>query len=154
MAELAAEWARRRPEGMRGLIWYRLPVGNDALNWRWVTLAAVMRGEKPAAKLVVEARKSQTGLIEVDMINEGSGDSDGPVRLEVKAIGGARHPRLVARDALPPFEAQQRGDDTIFEANSIRLAAGERRMAGWIRFSENTEVHLDIQPIRQSRLID
>src|SRR5439155_25472501 len=74
MARLVNEWTVDRPDALRGIIWYRLPVTGDRRNWSWPTLAAVMAGRVPVAKLSADLRKPQPGLAEIDLINEGDGD--------------------------------------------------------------------------------
>ena len=48
-AELIRGWTRSRPRELDGLIWYRLPVEGDRLDWTWPTLRAVMAGRAPEA---------------------------------------------------------------------------------------------------------
>jgi hypothetical protein len=47
IAGLVHEWTIDRPDHLSGVIWYRLPNDDDDLNWRWPTLAAVMKGQAP-----------------------------------------------------------------------------------------------------------
>ena len=47
LAALVQGWTARRPAAMRGVIWYRLPVATDSLNWRWPTLGALLAGRIP-----------------------------------------------------------------------------------------------------------
>ncbi len=47
LAELVRDWTASRPAAMRGVIWYRLPVGSDKFNWNWPKLEAVMTGRGP-----------------------------------------------------------------------------------------------------------
>ena len=44
ISALIREWTANRPQAMRGVIWYRMPVATDKHNWDWRTLDAVMRG--------------------------------------------------------------------------------------------------------------
>jgi hypothetical protein len=44
LAELVRDWRASRPAAMRGVIWYRLPVGSDKFNWNWSKLDEVMKG--------------------------------------------------------------------------------------------------------------
>jgi len=39
---LVKQWTTSRPAAMRGVIWYRLPVSTDNLNWRWPTLREII----------------------------------------------------------------------------------------------------------------
>ncbi len=43
MAQLVRTWNMDRPATMQGVIWYRMPVAGDRLNWAWPTLARVMK---------------------------------------------------------------------------------------------------------------
>lgn len=45
LGELIRAWTASRPAPMNGVIWYRLPVATDRLNWTWPQLQQVMRGE-------------------------------------------------------------------------------------------------------------
>ena len=47
MADLVHHWQQSHPRSMTGLIWFRLPVASDRMNWRWETLASVMQGRPP-----------------------------------------------------------------------------------------------------------
>ncbi len=42
MANLVQRWTTSRPQAMRGIIWYRLPVATDKFNWRWETLRDIV----------------------------------------------------------------------------------------------------------------
>jgi hypothetical protein len=44
LSELMRIWTHRRPQALRGVIWYRLPVATDRHNWDWPTLDRVRRG--------------------------------------------------------------------------------------------------------------
>ena len=37
MADLVHHWQQSHPRSMTGLIWFRLPVASDRMNWRWET---------------------------------------------------------------------------------------------------------------------
>jgi hypothetical protein len=102
MAELIRTWSTSRPGNMAGVIWYRLPIDEDRLNWRWPTLAAVMAGRSPQAHLHAELRKSDRGLVEVDLVN--AGDADAPLesaRVQVEW----NNAQLVGSDTSDGFHA-------------------------------------------------
>jgi hypothetical protein len=141
MAALVREWTADRPAALRGAIWYRLPVGTDALNWRRATLDAVRAGRVPRALLRAEARRPQPGLVEIDLVNDGDGDAAlAGATLSVR-WDAAR--RLVAADALAGFE---RGDERpgmlslrgMPATPAGRLRPGERRFVGWMRLEGET----------------
>ena len=144
LAELVQNWATNRPNALRGIIWYRLPVPGDTLNWRWPTLAALLDGRAPRESLRTVTRRVEPGLIEVSLVNEG--ELDLSTRLSVAARWQAA--RLVAGDALRGFELLEAGASAAeFQTKSspCRLSPGDRRIVGWLRFDREVEVELEIQ---------
>jgi len=154
MAELVRSWSRRRPASMTGIIWYRLPVEQDTLNWRWITLERVMRGETPVPHLRASTAQTPPGLVEVDLFNDGSADAAGDVTVDVAVAGG----RCVAGDGMNGFVL--RHDDAgriVFQRDpdaSPAIPAGGRLKAGWLRFADAVEVRnavVEDNPRRVSR---
>ncbi len=47
IAPIVARLHKWPPKGCIGLVWFRMPVGTDTLNWSWPVLDAVMKGERP-----------------------------------------------------------------------------------------------------------
>ena len=145
MAELVRHWSGTRPATLTGVIWYRLPTERDALNWRWPTLAAVMQGRAPQAKLTAELRRPEAGLVEVELTNTGEADHAGPVAVVLRWPAGA----LLASDALGGFgkvDATARSLQLRAQGQSLRLAPGERRAVGWLRFKDHADVEVQILP--------
>lgn len=142
MAGLVRQWSLDRPDLLKGIIWYRLPVAGDKLNWSWPALASVMAGNDPRPRLRPEARYPQPGLVEVDLVNSGSGDYDGPARVNLKWKAG----KLVASDGWQGFEiVETPGVGVSFQGKSTRLPAGERRPVGWLRVDRETEVSVEYE---------
>lgn len=146
LAELVASWTRNRPAAMTGLIWYRLPVATDALNWRWVTLAAVMKGDVPRRCLRVEA----TGAEPMDLMVINDGEQDEPLPRTIDAQWNDA--RLTAADALGAYARAsgdgQRLNSLRFEQTNgttlSRLRPGERHTIGWIRCEPPVPIRLSI----------
>jgi hypothetical protein len=141
MAALVNHWSKRRPAGLKGIVWYRLPVEGDRLNWGWPALQAAMRGRAPEGKLVVQAVFTEPGLLEVALVNEGEADSilGRPVPL---AWPGAR---LLAGDGLGGFSLRENGNAraefTIESSHpAARFGPGQRRIVGWLRLDQTVEV--------------
>lgn len=146
LAPLVAELTRRHPAALTGILWYRLPVAGDRLNWTWPTLTRVMRGETPSARPVLEARPSATdpALVEYTVINTGDAAFDGPFAAAVTWTGATR----LASDTLPPFSAEDPSPATQRLATpALRLAPGERQPAGWLRLNPSpSSVHVSPSP--------
>jgi hypothetical protein len=139
MADLVGGWSADRPRCMTGLIWYRLPVSGNALNWRWTTLQSVMSGRAPHADLRAAVRRSEPGLFEVELTNDGKADA--PLASVTVRWNRAS---LVAADALGGFEQVEHDNFLIFRPSPAlaieRLAPGDRRAIAWLRLSEDKEV--------------
>jgi hypothetical protein len=142
IAGLVRGWTARRPAALQGILWYRLPVGSDRLNWSWPMLKTVMAGTIPESKLVVRTAFPEPGLLEVAFANEGDADAilDRPV---VLAWPGAR---MIAGDGLAGFQLRETGNGGAeFAIDSghpaARLAPGQRRAMGWVRLDQTVKVH-------------
>ncbi len=84
MAALVRDWTADRPASMTGVLWYRLPVAGDRLNWHGRTLAAVAAGRTPRAVLIVAAKRTEPNLSDITISNEGDADSPLPASLSVR----------------------------------------------------------------------
>lgn len=147
LAGLVREWERSRPASMRGLIWYRLPIADDTLNWRWPTLRAVMEGRMPKPGIVVTAAHPDPRLTEVFLTNEGEDDFSAPVA--ARATWG--HGRLLACDALEGFEiaGESAGKVEFKSKGGVRsLSPGSRRKIGWLRLEEEDDVKIELEGAR------
>lgn len=142
MVGLVRDWTSRPPPGLAGILWYRFPTGRDAHNWRWATLAAVMHGEFPAPVLRLETKRSNPSVTELFISNEGSGTYRGPVTAHVSWVGA----RLEARDGLAGFESIGESAETLdLRSGWVQLRPGERRVAGWLRLTEEREVQSELE---------
>lgn len=141
MAKLVAYWNSNHPAAMRGAIWYRLPIENEILNWRFSTLGVVMSGRVPQADLKVESRSPEPELVEVILRNDGSAEFQNEFSVRVRV----RSARVVASDALGGFDLEQTGSDSfLFRAQALVLRAGEQRKIGWLRTIKKAEVELEM----------
>lgn len=143
MAELVAGWTRDRPPELSGILWYRLPVAGDRLNWAWPTLRAVMAGRVPRPELAAEVREPEAGLVEIDLMNPGEAAAPWPGSLRI----AWKEDNLLAADGLAGFRALRTGPREIRldrSASSRALAPGERRVVAWLRFTSRTEVQIEI----------
>jgi hypothetical protein len=146
LGELVREWSDLRPRELLGVIWYRLPVAGDALNWAWPTLEGVMVGAEPAAKARVDLRRVKPGLVEIDLANDGTADSTTRWRVIVCWEGK----RKIAADGLQGYEwVEPEAGALHFQPGRAggRLRAGQRMTIGWIRFDETPEVKAELHAI-------
>ncbi len=151
MADLVASWRRDRPELLRSILWYRLPVPADQLNWRTATLQLVMRGQRPTAVVEVAAQRRQPGLVEISIVNSGSADAELPQCIQATWPG---EQRPIAGDAVNGYLwLDPSPGRAIFRAApherypETPLRPGESRNVGWIRLPTDTEVHAHVVPV-------
>jgi len=142
MARLVGYWNTNRPPGLRGVIWYRLSISQDTLNWRFTTLGVVIAGRVPQADLKVESRSPEPELVEVILRNDGSADfqNEFSVRVQVRSA------RVAAADALGGFDLGKTGSgELLFRTRELVLRAGEQRKIGWLRTNKKAEVELAVE---------
>jgi hypothetical protein len=140
VAGLVYEWSRMPPANMKGLIWYRLPVEGDSLNWSLPMLRTVMQGRVPHAALRTEVVSPSPGLYEVRLVNSGQRDLDllDDVRVEWSEA------RCLSADSQEGFLLME----PVFvsplhfraTASAPVIPAGSSRRVGWIRLDSPKEV--------------
>jgi hypothetical protein len=139
LAPLVAGWTVDRPASLAGVIWYRLPVEGDRLNWRWPTLAAVMAGLVPTPRLIAYQTRPQPGLVEIALENAGDADRTGPAAVRLEAVEG----RVVASDGIAGFRRDRLDGGILFTNPSCRLPAGQRITIGWVRLNAEVPIVLE-----------
>lgn len=143
LAALVRDWTANRPEAMKGIIWYRLPVATDRLNWRTATLEAVAAGRTPQADVGVVARSNGEGLIDVELTNTGEAGGPAPRRIEI-THGEIRR---LAADALGEGRYETTPTSTIFTLDEpLWVRPGDALPIGWLRLANDTEVTIHAQP--------
>lgn len=146
LAGLVQKWTASRPAAMRGVIWYRLPVVVDNFNWRWPTLGAILDSRVPREVLRVSARRVESGLVEINLANEGELDFSSRLAVEVRWSNA----RLVAGDALRDFELADRSASAArlqTRSQPCRIRAGESLVLGWLRYDRDCEVQCELKKL-------
>jgi hypothetical protein len=147
MARLVREWTANRPAELSGLLWYRLPIAGDRLNWPWPALRAVMAGRPPQRELRTSAREPAPGLVEIDLINAGETDSPWPSPVTVRWNGAP----LLAADGLAGYRLTRDGERGVLlrrEANAWDrpLRPGDHPQVIWLRFAGPARVESVLPP--------
>ncbi len=145
MAGLVHDWMADRPEELAGVIWYRLPVAGDRLNWPWPAFEAVRKGRPPRRELRAVPRAPEPGLVEIDLLNAGEAEADWPVRVDLSWTDGD----LLAADGLAGYRILRTGPSALSLERSTTpwdrpLRPGERRTVGWLRFARTVEVRASL----------
>lgn len=142
-----AQWLAKPPLGMTGIIWYRLPIAGEAMNWRAITLHEVMAGRSPKPRVAVQLVHTQAALVDIFLAN--TGDADGPIAGSVNTSLPASE--VIASEAMGGFDRidTPTGNVSFSAANSPTqrwIAPGERLEVGWLRLSADKEVQADVTP--------
>jgi hypothetical protein len=146
MAKLLRHWQEETPAHLQGVIWYRLPVEGDRLNWRWKTLSTVMSGTVPREKLEVRIEYPEPELAEILLLNAGEADLVPIDRVDIEWGGGD----FVAADGLRGFAVATTGSSGLSlqrdrdDALSV-ISPGDQWKVGWLRFKEQTEVEAHVK---------
>lgn len=142
ISALVQEWAAQRPPALRGIIWYRLPMEGDILNWRWPTLDAMLQLRSPREHVRAASRRVESGLLEISLVNDGELDISSRLAVTVHW----QDARLQAGDALRGFELVEEGPLTAkFQSRSPpRLRAGDTWTLGWLRLNKDAGVTLEL----------
>jgi hypothetical protein len=146
VARFVREIENHRSSLLSGLVWFRLPVDQDALNWRWRTFVSVVQGNPAEAALEPILEWEEPGLLRVAIANRGAGDFAGPISLHVSWEDSG----LVAADGLSGFQTDSLGEaalrferpapgDSRFPGNSV-IPPAFRVEVGWLRFGATEEL--------------
>jgi hypothetical protein len=143
MAELVASLEGNHPKLLTGICWFRLPVATDRGTWPMATLASVTEGSIPTARVEGLTRTPEPGLIDVSVVNQGSGRTEKPVMVHVEWTGAAKP----YAEALPGVQLgvwSQSVEFSLPEGLEGRLDPGEVQSLGWLRFPSSEEVDIVI----------
>lgn len=141
MSLLVREWSVVRPPQMTGILWYRLPVEGDDLNWPWETMAAVMKGNDPTSDFDVTSVMTEGGLVEVLLTNTGQTEVFLPTAVMIQWNQG----ELLTGDGYQGYgltsENQNHAQLTLSGVKRMSpIAPGNGVKLGWLRFDIPTEV--------------
>jgi len=149
MAALARKLVENRPPACTGIIWFRLPVAGDRLNWSVTTLKVLLRGGVPLSRLTVEATRSMAGAANVILMNRGEVDEPLPAKVMahwnadavVQAADGLGGYSMAPGNVVSSGVGLTRAPDAADEC----IAPGQTKKIAWIRFSHETPLAVEIQ---------
>jgi hypothetical protein len=135
LAALVAELKTHHSRLLTGIIWYRLPVDTDRMNWPWSTFQAVAAGRQPASHLDVVLTPDPRGYAVVEIRNTGESSESLPHHIAVTWKEGA----FEAADGLngyrvtAPQPAENLCRFELEKAPLFDLPPGKTVVAGWVR---------------------
>lgn len=147
MMRLAAALDEASLAHLRGVIWFRLPVAGDRLNWAPRTFAAVLRGTEPVRAIGVAVEWSEPGLAEIVVVNRG--ETSEPLPASV-ALRWPAEEKLLASDGLGGFSLEIRAGEAqgISRAKNVTtgtvVAPGGQEKIAWLRFAHEVPVEVSL----------
>lgn len=146
MARLVEEWTDRRPATLRGILWHRLPIAGERLNWPPPTLRAVTAGRVPRPKITWQlSAPGENGQRELTLRNVGEAVAILPPTLSVNspvdplAVEPAAPYEIIPPDAKRPPHTLlfRRRDGEDVESLRVRVPPGEGFLVSTIRLPED-----------------
>jgi len=141
MAELAQTIRQTAFPQCTGIIWFRLPVPGDRLNWASRTLQVILDGGIPSAHLQANTTWDKNGLVTLSLLN--SGDTAMPLPQGVQLSWETPPSNVpIAWDGMDLFtitldpEQHSAHIDTSALPASASLAPGQQLEIAWIRFPQ------------------
>ncbi|MDP0494836.1 MAG: DUF3142 domain-containing protein [Verrucomicrobiota bacterium JB024] len=150
MACLAQQLSTTPPTHCQGIIWFRLPVAGDRLNWSPRTLQTILEGKIPTNGLSVDAQWSESSDGLATIYLENTGDTALPFPPEISLSWDSAPPATpVAWDSNGIFSitvnraTRSAHISTTALPASATLAPGQRLALGWLRFRQpvSLQVH-------------
>lgn len=133
MAGLVRDLTAERPELLRGVVWFRLPVSEDRIHWQATTLAEVIAGRVPRATFRGAAARSAFGPLDISLCNDGTADG----RVAGFRVSWPPGAKALAGDGIRGFalHALEAGSASFVADPPVLVTAGECGVpAGWLAF--------------------
>lgn len=145
LAGLVAELKAHPPRGLVGIVWYRLPVETDRMNWPWLTFLAVAEGRRSEARLEVTLAEQAEGYVKVEIRNAGELPEPWPEAVRVRWKAG----QFAGADGLNGYGMDVGAEERSCVFRLVKrplfdLAAGRSVTVGWVRVEGVKE--LEISP--------
>lgn len=140
LADFVAELQANRSRLLTGVIWYRLPLDTDRMNWAWSTFQAVAAGRQPASRLEVALTPDPRGFAAVEIRNAGESPEPLPALLRVSWKDG----ELESADGLNGYQVEPSAGESLCRFRLVRpplfdLPPGRTLTAGWVRIGESSQ---------------
>jgi len=146
LADLVGELYADHPENLEGIIWFRMPVAGDTLNWPWETLTAVSEARHPESELRLSTEKQELGLYDIYLVNDGEIDESTDVNVAINWTGSV----IIAYDTFRGFSVNITDTTEIHittppvsglsEPRPRLIRPGEKWLIAWLRFDGETGI--------------
>ena len=131
VAGFVHELAGAAVPGLRGIVWFRLPVASDRATWRTATLRGAITGAPLVADVRVHVAPRGPGVFDIVLANDGTLDARYPgVWLEGSA------------DLVAGYKFDH--DHMRWNAPARVIAAGETTVIGWVTRKDKELPYVEI----------
>jgi hypothetical protein len=134
ITELVQEWRHNATEQMQAIIWYRLPVATDRLNWPTETFHRIVSGDVLKREWQSATRVGVEGQLDVVLRQQGDAPDDLPTEIMAEWKGGM----AMAADGLRGYTLSDQGAGwarfRLAEASRFgRVWPDQEIVIGWVR---------------------
>lgn len=126
------------PDGLAGIVWFRLPTGEDARAWSAASWQSVL-GRTPlkASLTAIAGGTKDPHRYDVRLVNEG--DADLPLPSLVRVEGSC-----AAADGINGYGLQRSGQGLYLQRTRVGvLRAGRQLAMGWLRCDTAPTLHVE-----------
>jgi len=145
LAAFVSQIQSNRPPLLTGLIWYRLPVSTDRMNWPWFTFQLVSQGIPPKSQWETKLDLRPEGFSTITIHNVGQQPELAPARVIASWPPNA----FIAADALGGYVLNQADAHTYFTPllilPPIVLQPGDKLTIGWIRLTPGEAAKISLE---------
>lgn len=143
LSALVADWRPHASPLMHAIIWYRLPVSGDRLNWSASLLTKVAAGKTLKRGWVASVRAAKEGHCEIVLQQKGEAPDDLPREVLVSWQGGEAE----GCDGLRGYKVTKHEPGSLTlrleqPARFGRVQPEQQIVAGWLRLPEGPEVKI------------
>jgi len=134
LQDFTRQLAADPPQGLAGIVWFRLPTEQDARAWSPATWRAVLTHTPIDPVISAQLRSTDDPqLFDLVLANTGVGDGTPPATIKVSG-------RCPAADAINGYFMERNADGLVFQAREPGLLRpGRQRPIGWLRCEQGKE---------------
>ena len=145
LAAFVSQIQSRRPPHLTGLIWYRLPVSTDRMNWPWSTFQLVSQAIAPKSQWEINLDPRPEGFSTITIHNIGQQ----PELVPSRVIASWPPNVFLAADALGGYILEQADTHTYFTPSPtlppIILQPGSKLTIGWLRLTPGNTAKISLE---------
>ncbi len=128
-----------RPKHLAGVVWFRLPTGDDTRSWSLATWLAVVNRQPLRPHITAAVQPAdQPGLYDLALVSDGTTDAALPARITIEGSCGAA-------DGINFYHVERAAEGlALRRTRDGLLPPGRRRGVGWARCDGGAPIlHLD-----------